>query len=163
MKKIRLIFIFLFIILIISISVFLRIYINNGNETASIKLYQDLINKILNNKDTNTFTFNFISIYTNSLIDLLTNKQLSDNSKNEILNYCKKYNNTVYDKNSEQLNNNPNEGLIITIPINKKNRNTVNILVNYYTSNFGNGRNGYNCNFTHNVWNITDISTSWSS
>ncbi len=159
-KTIAIITFSILLIILICISIYFS-YSNHkiGNEIASVHLYKNLIDTYLNNNNLLT-NCNYISIDVTSLIDPSTNNKLSDNSKNEILNYCKKYINNVY---SEKIQDDSLMGLNIDFYISGKNKNKFNIDIKYSLSNSNIiGGRTYICIY-NNVWTVNDKGNAWSS
>lgn len=158
-KTIIIVSILLIILICISISFFYGNY-KVGNEIAAIHLYKKLMDTYSNNNNL-VNNCDYISIDTTSLIDPLNNNQLSDNSKNQILDYCKKYTNNVY---SGKFQDDSLMGLNINFYISGKNKNKFTININYSLSNSNSigGRN-YICIYTNDVWTISDGGSVWNS
>ena len=162
-KKIFILLIVL-ILIIILLSVVFIIFCNKkneGNEIAAINLYEELIDKILENRVYESD--NYISIDTTSFIDPLNNNILSESAQTEILDYCRKYNKVIYKSSDIDLKDESLEGVKITFNIRKKKKETINIDVNCYRSNLGSGGREYICTYSNNTWNISNGTTVWSS
>ncbi|CCY71532.1 unknown [Clostridium sp. CAG:921] len=74
---------------------------NIGNETAAIKLYEDLIDNIVSQYSNDSSEY--LSIYIDDALDPLNKELLSEESKKEILSYSKKYNYNIYNMEKEDL------------------------------------------------------------
>lgn len=137
-----------------------------GNEAAAIKLYEDLIDKISNNIFDND---EYISIQFKRVLDPLNKKTLSKQAKNEILNYCKKYKDTVYNKTAEELISSGLgvegnlDGILINLNVVSVSYNQAKISVSYYKANLGAGGTTYIVKYKNNKWEIYDSGISWVS
>ncbi|MDD3303646.1 MAG: hypothetical protein PHP54_01875 [Clostridia bacterium] len=156
MKKIVLTIIII-IILITSISIFFLLNKQHiGNETAAIKLYENLIDTIME-KNSNRQS-DYLSISLDNAIDPLNKKELSSEAKEEILNYAKKYHHIIYNKNKEDLLALEFEkinGLLINFSFSFSDFNKVAVNVFYYAGNQASGEQTYLIEYMKERWNMT--------
>ncbi len=146
---------FLIVIILITISIFISyyyIYYIKGNEIAAINLYKDLINNSIDMNISNN-NYNYIEFDKSSLFDPLTGKQLSTNSKNEILTYLKKYNDNARLANINKIPYNA-DGIAITLNTYKRSKRKIDITVNCYIPNSGVTSQKYKCTYTKNKWDL---------
>ncbi len=160
MNKKNIIVIILIIIILICAAFFISFTNNNNNnlsdESAAINLYKNLIDKYLQDTIILQSNYNCILIDTEKFEDPLNNNALSNASKSEVLNHCKKYNIDFYDKQkNESL-----DGVTITFDISKKN--IIDVIVKNYFNKSISGRN-YICEYNSGVWHIKNGNIAWSS
>lgn len=138
----------------------------NGNEAAAIQLYKDLIDTMAEDI---TESDEYISIEFGRVLDPLNKKTLSKQAKDEILNYCKKYKDIVYNKTAEELvssglgEDGKLDGILIKLNITSVSYNKATISVSYYKANLGAGGISYTVKYKNNKWELSNIVNRWMS
>lgn len=151
------------IILFIGILVIIALLLKKkdiGNETASIKLYEDLIDITVAEYSNNSNEY--LCIYIDNIFDPLNKKLLSNEAKSEILNYSKKYNSDIYNMKKEDLislkkNNNGlknKNGLCINFSFSSLSYKKSILNVFYYIDNQSSGMQTYVLKYNGNKWDI---------
>lgn len=155
-KNILLAIFFLIVMLIIIFALFIKK--NIGNETAAVKLYEDLIDNIVSQYSNDSSEY--LSIYIDDALDPLNKELLSEESKKEILSYSKKYNYNIYNMEKEDLillndNNYENlNGLCINFKFSSFSYKKAIINVYYYVDNQSSGIQTYMLEYNKNKWKI---------
>lgn len=133
---------------------------NIYNKDQVIVLYEKLIDLTINED----LIEDYLSIDFNNITYLKNRQKLSENTKKEILNYCKKYSNNVYSKTKEALLKSPNYsndnelyGLSLTIHVNKISNKIYNISLIYYKGLHSSSMITYSIEYINNNFNIKKI------
>lgn len=168
-KRLSIITIILLIIAIAVIAISTFVIYNKqkvGNEDAAIQLYKDLIDTISNEISEND---EYISIEFGKVLDPLNRKSLSKQAKDEILNYCKKYKDIVYNKNKDELissglgTNEKLDGILIELNVTSVSYNKAVISINHYKANLSAGGTKYTAKYKNKKWVISDTGIHWIS
>lgn len=137
---------------------------NRGNnEDATIAVYKELIDVLASrNENFAGNSVRYVSIETSKLVSLSDGYELSDEAKKEIVEYLKKYNETVYTMNREDLIRNKlgDEGKLsgyyINISVSSlKGRKAV-VNVGHYIGNLGSSFAKYYLTFKDGKWSYED-------
>lgn len=155
-KKIIIILLLLFLIIGSSLLTFWLLNNKEYDESISIDLYKNLIDKYVSDLNNLNVKYDYIYIDHNSLKDVFKNTKLSDDSINDIVTYYKKYNKNTDESTLIEMN--------INFNVSKKDNKTITMNINYSIKNSNSigGRN-YVCEYTNNNWKITNGNSSWSS
>ena len=163
-KKKFLIIIVVSLFILFSLIVFIWLHIKNkGNEKLATRLYEDLIDSVIT-QYLNT-SYDYLSIYVDNIVDPLNKKLLSDESKKEILEYSKKYSNSVYDMRlndlftSEKFKDSNLTGICISFNFNLLDYGEAYINVYSYLDNQAAKVQTYMVKYSKNNWNISKINT----
>ncbi len=169
-KKKLILIIIIFLVCIIGLSLFFIIYFNNrSNETAAVNLYKKMIDVIVSENSGLIENSEYISFDTEKLMDPLNGRRLTKKSINEILDYCKRYNEVVYEKKYDELlseglgNETKLDGCLITISLFSRTFNKGTINTKIYSGNLGSSMSTYYINYNDESWEYKDSGQKVSS
>lgn len=161
-RKIFLIIIVLIILLFTSLILYNNYKNSVSNETAAVDLYKKLIDIAISSDGGISNECEYISVLVNDFVDPLNGTVISQNAKQEILDYCKKYNKVIYDKTYQELidsddtNIEDKKGYLIKIIMTFKNNNKATLNVMKYYDNFSSSMSQYIIEYINESWKYTD-------
>jgi len=161
-KRISLIVIFIVVLIICAISIIYIINQNRNDENAAINLYKKIIDLTISENGGLSENNEYISLVVNDIVDPLNGQKFSSDARQELLNYCKKYNGTIYEKDHKELledglgDDVKLKGCLITITLSSKSNNKATIYSKIYKGNMGSSMSKYYIKYNNKVWTYED-------
>ncbi len=136
---------------------------NSGNnEQATIKVYEELIDVLASQTQNFAGDNKYISLDTDKLVNLSDGELMSSSGKEEILEYLKKYNETVYDMNAEEIiskdlgSNQDLGGYVLKINVVSVNKNKATVNIGHNRANLSSLWLKYYLTFNNGKWDYKD-------
>lgn len=107
--------------------------------------------------------YEYISINIDSLVNPKNEKLLSDDTKSQIIDYCKKYNKTINKHTKSELSQKDTKGaLYLTISLSQKYEDKIDMTVNKIENSNDNGGIRVTFTYANKQWIQQGTATVWS-